>query len=366
LQRACHAQPRDAVTSTEKIRPPAGHVSGDRTGAVGDGAGDAGPSCGDGKRDPGEQCDDGNLVNLDGCSASCKFELTHRASSFALVHGTDATCSANALGGAMGSIALQTMNTAFASTVKSGSLGLMALFTDLGDLTGATDQTPLHVGLFSAQPTTTSGYDGTNDLDWWYAAQATTLDTNRVPTSLLTGSLASRALTVGLGHYVTPGMFTFSSLRMTATLGSASAPLLSSNAMPPGHVPAEHLDPTLTAVATTSSGTLCGNVSAASLASQPAPPQIKSVCGGYVTLLDVLVGGCGGAVGGVAATQPDAEDTTVPPVGAGGPYKLVLTASHVSSCQDHTGVVVDLTACLDRAAYSSYFTFTTDRVIVVK
>jgi RHS repeat-associated protein len=34
------------------------------------------PVCGDGTVDPGEQCDDGNSVAGDGCSASCKLELT--------------------------------------------------------------------------------------------------------------------------------------------------------------------------------------------------------------------------------------------------------------------------------------------------
>lgn len=151
-------------------------------------------------------------------------------------------------------------------------------------------------------------------------------------------------------------------------------PLVSAGSTP-GHLPTEHLDPLLSSFQSSANGTLCGNVSADSLAHVPVPTALLSggsiACvEGYTaanSYLDVLVGGCrvlGGLVTVITKTQPDQEDPAAAPAGAGPPYTLVAGAAHVvTSCHDVSAAVVPLAACLKDAAYSSYFTFGAGRVI---
>jgi len=83
-------------------------------------------------------------------------------------------------------------------------------------------------------------------------------------------------------------------------------------------------------------------------------------------MLDVLVGGCTvlGFVVVITPTQPDQVDPVMPVAGAGGPYKLSENSQHqVTTCRDKNNTVVTLSTCLAAAAYSSFFKFTTDRVI---
>jgi cysteine-rich repeat protein len=49
-----------------------GSTNGGSGGGTAGGAGGPSVTCGDGKKDAGEDCDDGNLLDLDGCSSSCK------------------------------------------------------------------------------------------------------------------------------------------------------------------------------------------------------------------------------------------------------------------------------------------------------
>lgn len=63
----------------------------------------------------------------------------------------------------------------------------------------------------------------------------------------------------------------------------------------------------------------------------------------------------------------DAIDPSMPAAGAGPNYTFHTTGTKppvVTSCTDSTGATVDLTTCENAAAYSAYFTFTTDRVIM--
>jgi hypothetical protein len=114
------------------------------------------------------------------------------------------------------------------------------------------------------------------------------------------------------------------------------------------------------------SGELCGGVSAQSLALTPAPSLVTNCTQGYSTtnnsLLDVLVGGCNLPVFGtleIAPTQPDLGDSN-------GPYTLQTdpTTHAVNGCKDKNLNPVPLPTCLTIAGYSSFFTFTTDRVII--
>jgi hypothetical protein len=163
-----------------------------------------------------------------------------------------------------------------------------------------------------------------------------------------------------------------SSAHLRANIGSATKPGISTNASTPGHLVSENLDPALVSFASTSSGELCGNLSAASLATVPVPAALLTGFGacsqGYTAsnhLLDVLVHGCNGAFGiaEVNPTQPDQVDPAAPVAGQGAPYTLVTTGTTVTSCKDKTGATVSLPACLTAAAYSSDFNFTSDRVI---
>src|SRR5262249_7162642 len=79
-------------------------------------------SCGNAVRDADEQCDDGNLVNLDGCDASCRFEQVHRFNSLTILFGTDPMCPVNAIGGAVGSVAQGTVQSGVTKAIGDGSI----------------------------------------------------------------------------------------------------------------------------------------------------------------------------------------------------------------------------------------------------
>ncbi len=67
----------------------------------------------------------------------------------------------------------------------------------------------------------------------------------------------------------------------------------------------------------------------------------------------------------VLPTQPDQSNPDAPAVGAGPPYHFAAGLDkRVNQAFDKHGATVDLYAALNAAAYSAYFTFTTDRVIV--
>ena len=91
-------------------------------------------------------------------------------------------------------------------------------------------------------------------------------------------------------------------------------------------MPGEHLDRALTTFASLTNGELCGNISAASLATAPAPLQSggASACdegyGASNHMLDILVRGCTtlGIITIIAPTQPDKVDASMPAAGAGG------------------------------------------------
>lgn len=342
--------------------------------------------CGNGAREAGEQCDDGNQYNLDGCSATCTFEQIHRANAMGYRFTTNAFCPANAFGGAFVSGPAQTsMNQSLTDGVNDGSVSIMFALRNLDDLSGVSDAT-VSVGLISGVPfnSPSATYDGANDLDWWYLADPTTIDGNRLPLTNLTASIAASVLTTQPGSvtltlpaFGVPAMLSMSSFKLTAPIGSVSQPLSATSFDPPGHTSLEHLDAALTSFATTGAGLTgqtCGDIRAASLRNVSIPASLVGggtfACSqGYTaanTMLDVIVGGCTVFfIQQIKATQPDKYDAAQPAAGAGAPYKLILSSSKtVTSCQDATAATVDLTTCLNAAAYSSSFAFSTDRVIV--
>jgi cysteine-rich repeat protein len=334
--------------------------------------------CGDAIRQAGEQCDDGNLTNLDGCDSSCLFEQSHRINNLQARFGTDTSCLQNAFGGAFGSLAQGPIQTGIDSSIADGSTSVLLHFRGLDDL-GGTSDAAVQVGVLAGTPVAGAGYDGTNDVDWWYTADLLDLDANRLPLSVLPGNMTAKILTAGPGNaeITLPWAGTLADLAMSSLVlkilnGEATTPLGSLGG-PPGHLAAEHLDPALQSWETAGaggSGTMCGNISAASLSQTPIPSTILSNCSTYSianSLLDLLVGGCTVVLLPVVhPTQPDAQDPGVAPVGSGPPYTLASTLpTHVVNvCRDSSNAIVSLSACLADAAYSSYFRFATDRVII--
>ena len=344
-----------------------------------------GAVCGNTIREAGEQCDDGNLTNLDGCDSSCLFEQSHRINYLLARFGTDASCTQNAFGGAFPSSVVQSsIQTGLDSSIADGSTSVLLHFRGLDDL-GGTSDAAIQVGVLTGTPVAGAGYDGTNDVDWWYTAAPASIDANRVPLSNLAGGITAQVLTAGPGSAQlalvwggTPTSLAMSNLVLKNLNNGAATTPLGSLGGPPGHLAAEHLDPALQSWETSGTksvagaGAMCGNISAASLAQTPIPSTfVGTGCTQNYTvansLLDVMIDGCNFfLITLVTPSQPDKQDPGVAPAGAGPPYVLLSTAANrvVNECRDSSNAVVSLSACLPDAAYSSYFKFATDRVII--
>ena len=304
-----------------------------------------------------------------------------RINSLTLQFSTSAFAPTNAFGSAFAATGQSWMQSLVGGTVASGATSLIFQMLGLSDLTG-TNAASLGVGLVNGAPRIDAGnpstYNGNSDLDWWYTPTASDIDANGVPKLQLNGSIVSNGLTASgpqLAFEPSPfgtGPLNMSSVALSATVGSSSAPLGSTNNFPPGHLPSEHIDPSSVTFATMSNGLLRGNLSAASLAQIPVPPSLAGTnCAQQFTatnsLLDVLVSGCTylGFIQIIKMTQPDQVDPAAPIAGSGGPYTLVTNAAHqVTGCRDTSSATVVLSTCLAAAAYSASFAFTTDRVIV--
>jgi cysteine-rich repeat protein len=330
--------------------------------------------CGDGARKGTEQCDDGNTTNTDGCSAACKFEQDHRINSLSMPFNTDTFCTANRLGGAItGSIARSNISDALTTGVKDGSISIVLQALGLDDLSGTND-TGLALGIINGSPQTgATAYDGNNDLEWWYTSAAGALDGNRIPKSQVSAAIAAKVLTsVGAAEITlvvtlggTPATLDMFGTKLRANVGGTSTPLASTNGGPPGHLAAEHLDPALQSFATTTGGELCGNVTSGSLAAVPIPSALVgcdlthcSQCYTMTnTLLDVIVHGCSTILGNqIQATQPDVARVS-------GTYVFTISGNRVTGCTKNGGAADLMNDCFPNSAYSSFFKFTSDRVI---
>ena len=338
--------------------------------------------CGNGVREPGEQCDDGNLVNLDGCDSTCHFEEEQRANAVKMQFGTGSFCTVNALGSAIGSLAQSKVQAQIDAGVASGSMTMAFQFLGLADLSG-TNAASVSLAAVTGTPAPAPPmrhYDGAHDLDWWYAVPATDLDALRVPKAQLAGQIRAKSLTAGPGSMALslslgsgPVSLAASGVRLRADVGPSTAPT-ASTAATPGHAPGEHLDPALRSFDSLVNGELCGNVTAGSLAQVPAPAAVQSggstACDeGYRpsnSMLDVIVRGCTiyGFLTAIAATQPDQVNPGARAVGAGGPYRLSASGASVDGCRDVSGASVDLALCLRAAAYSSFLSFASGRVVL--
>jgi hypothetical protein len=230
-------------------------------------------------------------------------------------------------------------------------------------------------------PVTGAGYDGLDDLDWWYNPNNAHINGARVPLTQLAATISNKVLVAGpasmsfpLYFGPTPSTLKLSNARISADIGATSKPL-SSTGQPPGHLAAANLDPAIVsfAAAGETAGKLCGRIPASSLQAMPVPSQLTSggfACSeGYTTansLLDVFVGGCTVIIiKAIKATQPDTEDPDAPAAGAGPGYTLVPNAQTkiVDGCKDKGGATAPLAACLADASYSAYFAISSGRVI---
>jgi cysteine-rich repeat protein len=345
--------------------------------------------CGDGFRDPAknEECDDGNLTKLDACDSACKFEQDQRVIGMKMQFVTDTYCTANALGGAIASVARSSFQSNLDASIKDGSVS--ALFTFNGDLAGASGAVTVG-NLSGAPPSNAPPYVGTSDLDWWYGPTLSTIDATRTPRAILSGTYTGSVLNAtGRLNLITSiggaiASLAVSGAKITIPIGAASVPTTAAAAAPPGHVASEHLLPTLQSFATAGgtatapTGQLCGNIAATSLDTTLPPvsllPGGENACienySSANRMIDILVGGCTVKViiniTAIKKTQPDQVDPSAAVAGAGGPYLLVADANtkRVTSCKDKNGAVVALQTCLNAAAYSMSFKYATDRVII--
>jgi cysteine-rich repeat protein len=327
--------------------------------------------CGDGVRAGNEQCDDNNLVNLDGCSSTCKFEQCQRIIDLDFQFGTDPYCSTNALGGAVRhSMARDLLTDAIDVGVADGSVTIFFQLLGLDDLTGTTDP-GLSVGVLSGTPVAGTGYNGNSDLDWWYTITAADLDASRVPLGQVPATINAKTLDAGPGNMkfnvnfvgvdVTMDMF---NTRIQGQTGAATTPTVSTGGSP-GHLASEHLDPALASFASigtqSAPAMLCGATTAASLASTHIPASVVNICTNYTishSMLDLFVGGCNVLifVQVIRATQPDTSRD-------GADYEFLQDAQRrVIGCE-RNGASYALNTCLQNAGYTSFYKFTTDRVI---
>jgi cysteine-rich repeat protein len=323
--------------------------------------------CGDSVRAGPEQCDDGNTTNLDGCDGACKFEQCHRVNSLSMEFGTDAYCTANRLGAAIGTLAQGTIGSSLTNGVTDGSITIELLALGLDDLLG-TEDLSMSLGILTGTPAMGANYNGTMDLDWWYTTSSTVINASRVPITQTTAKIMTKTLTAGPSDIAitislggTPATLNMLAAKLRANVGNSSVPTASTGSTP-GHLASEHLNPTLQSFFTMTGGQLCGNVTAGSLAQVPIPSALLSNCTSYNatnSLLDVIVGGCSlGFIPIIIAKQPDtARGATL--------YDFTADATkHVNGCRiKGTTTPAPLATCLNDAAYSSSFKFTTDRVI---
>jgi hypothetical protein len=306
------------------------------------------------------------------------FQQDHRINSLLLQFGTDAFAPSNQFGSAfVGSVVRDQFRAALNDEVAAGSISIVLTMPTLTNLLGS-NQPSLQIGIADGRPVIASGnpasYSGASDLDWWYILNTNQVDAGGTPVAQMPAAITNSVLVAG------PGRLSFGNaskddvtdVHFRANIGPASAPLASTNNYPPGRRAGENIEPGLQSFATMNSGQAKGKLSAAWLAATPVPSAIVGFGSPAYTaensMLDLVVGGYTVLfTQQIRATQPDSADPAAPILGAGPPYRFAAdpTTRKVNSCRDRLGNPVDLAAGLKTAAYSTYFTFTTDRVITL-
>ena len=296
--------------------------------------------CGDGVLvTPDEECDDGDLENLDGCDASCRYELVMRWDKAEIVKGPPPSFCAhagNALGDALSQFVIDQFNINLANGVDLGATNDFFYLSGLDDPSGESDG-DFAVGLLSG--TLDPSHPGTftaGALDWWFLAAASDITPSGLPKFLMSPASATDHVFVAgpsdVDFHVTIGTYlNHFQMRDMMVRGTFDVPQGSSPPAPPP----DQLDPSLSTFESLRADGpdegFCGAVTVASLSVIPLPEQFTaggSVCTSacsnsksYVycgqgqpvgpscnSMLDLLVGGCRvGAlcVIGSTPTQPD-------------------------------------------------------------
>lgn len=346
-------------------------------------------ACGNGVRDPGEECDDGNKLNLDGCDSACKLEQAARITSLQQQFGVDDFCAKNAIGGAFEEFAQGIIQVTWDQPVADGRLSVVFKF--LGSLDPFGASSTFKLGFVNAVPvrshpdpdnpgTFSDGYSGVSDVDWWYARTPASVDAMETPLIQLPGQVTNRHLTAGPGTLtglnilfaLEPTTVTLFHSKVDATIDlGVSHPLASTAGAAPGHLASEHVSPDIFEFLTSTTGSLCSDVSAASLAGTHLGPPLLGGCTSDPDaqvpeftsanhLLDVFIAGCDlfGSLG-INQTQPDGSLN-----GAIYEFQFDPATRAVTGCTKD-GQPADLTNdCLPNATYSSYFKFSSDRVVI--
>jgi cysteine-rich repeat protein len=296
--------------------------------------------CGDGVLvAPDEQCDDGDLDNLDGCDASCRYELVMRWTNAAVLKGpAQPFCvhPGNAFGAALSQEAINQFNVNLNTGIDLGSTNNFFSFIGLDDPSGGDDSSlslgvlngvldPSHGGTFTA-----------GALDWWFLAAPTDIDASFLPKHVvLGGNVTNKSFVAGptdVALYVRIGTYhNYFELRDMKVKGVLEEPAGVSKPAPPP----SQLDPSLvTFESMRADGPdegFCGAVTVESLNGIPVPEQFTvgtaacldncsnskayTYCGqgqpvgpGCNSFLDLLVGGCRQTAvcfPGSVPTQPD-------------------------------------------------------------
>ena len=251
--------------------------------------------CGNGKRETGEQCDDGNKINLDGCDSTCMFEQEQRATTVAIQYAADSFCAKDALGSAIASAAQGTLATALTDSVTAGTTSIEFKFLGLTDLTGTAQASGLELGVISGSPaaaptgvTYPAQREQRSRLSQVSRPRRTTIDANRNSAlrgprhprwrRVLTATNGAISITVSRSPAL-PRRSRSPGASVKANVGATSKPAVSTGRRPPGTLASENLDPTLQSFASMTDGLLCGNISAASLATVPPIPTRRALRG---------------------------------------------------------------------------------------
>jgi hypothetical protein len=157
-------------------------------------------------------------------------------------------------------------------------------------------------------------------------------------------------------------------VKFKATVGASTTPLATTGTTPRHHA-SEHLDPALQSFATMTAGEMCGDTTAQSLANILVPSVLvgPNICSqNYTssnTMLDVYISGCT-YLGFIAIVNSQTQPDGTRDGNNNSLYKFFANAQHfVTSCT-RGGQPANLTTdCLPNATYSSFYKFTTDRVI---
>jgi len=359
------------------------------------------PLCGNGKLDFGEECDDGGKLNLDGCDSACNVEQVSRITALEQQAGMDDFCTQNAIGTAITRIALPLIQLTWDTPIHDGSLSIVFKFLGHIDPFGA-DST-FKLGFVNAAPirfnkheengtiSFEDGYAGESDLDSWYARDPASVDSTEtpIPELQLDGQISNHHLTAGPGTLtglniqfaLVPTTVTLFHTRVDAFLDAGVLPpLVSTSGSAPGHLASEHVSPSLFEFVSSGIGSICADVSVASLAHTPIGDTLQQSC--FVTppdnpdliipeftpdnhLLDAFVTGCHTlGVEGIVPTQPDGSLDGAKYVFQFDPETRKVTSCTKTPPGSDDPVSAELEDCFAMATYSSFFKLRADRVIL--